>query len=58
MSVVFDEILAEVNAPSTEAVEGGDSSTGEGDSVAAPALADLANTFERLKKRQHRLFAD
>ena len=58
MSVVFDEIVTEVNAPSTSTAEDGSPSSPEGASEAAPAQPDLYQTFERLKNRQLRLFAD
>lgn len=58
MSVVFDEILTEVNAPSTETVEDNSPSPREEASDAEQAQNMFLQTLERLRKRQLRLFAD
>ena len=58
MSIVFDEIITEVNAPSTENLGNGHQSSGEEDVDSTPGQNDLSETFERLQKRQLRLFAD
>ncbi len=58
MSIVFDEILTEINVPSTETVESDNPTPGEESSDAAQTNRELLQTLERLKKRQLRVFAD
>lgn len=58
MSIVFDEILTEINVPSTETVESDSPAPGEESSDAAQTNIELLQTLERLKKRQLRVFAD
>ncbi|MCP4181739.1 MAG: hypothetical protein GY761_00225 [Hyphomicrobiales bacterium] len=58
MSIVFDEILTEINVPSTETVENDNPASGEESSDAAQTNRELLQTLERLKKRQLRVFAD
>jgi len=58
MAIVFDEILSEVHAPSTDRAENGPAPE-EGQAASAMASrAEVQQTLERIQTRQLRLMAD
>lgn len=58
MSIIFDEIVTEVNAPSTETLGNENPLPRENDLDSAQLHKDLIGALERFEKRQIRLFAD